>query len=195
MPRTKKVEAEVKAKKKTKTPVTTKINPVKKLVKPVASKVSRAKLSLVKSVSKKITPVKAVKAKPAKVEKTTKPIIIKETKSVIQAEVSAVKKTPKVVKIRPTASVGTIKLTGKVADLINKYRHNQTDTGSTEVQIALFTAKINSLSKHLKKHIKDSDSKRGLLIMIGKRRRLLNYLARSAQKQYQELIKDLGLRK
>ncbi|OIP06071.1 30S ribosomal protein S15 [Candidatus Berkelbacteria bacterium CG2_30_43_20] len=78
---------------------------------------------------------------------------------------------------------------------MTKYQHNTSDTGSTEVQVALFTAKINSLAKHLKKHGKDSDSKRGLIIMVGKRRRLLNYLLKHNQAQYQKLIADLGLRK
>ncbi len=80
-------------------------------------------------------------------------------------------------------------------DLIKKYQTHKKDTGSTEVQIVLLTEKIMDLAKHLKKHAKDSDSRRGLLIMVGKRRRLLNYLRKSDPKTYPKLIKDLGLKK
>lgn len=80
-------------------------------------------------------------------------------------------------------------------DLIKKYQTHKKDTGSTEVQIVLLTEKIMDLAKHLKKHHKDSDSRRGLLIMVGKRRRLLNYLRKSDPKTYPKLIKDLGLKK
>ena len=61
-----------------------------------------------------------------------------------------------------------------VVDLIKKYQTHKKDTGSEEVQIVILTDKIKDLTKHLKKHAKDSDSRRGLLIMVGKRRRLLN---------------------
>lgn len=80
-------------------------------------------------------------------------------------------------------------------DLIKKYQTHKKDTGSVDVQIVLLTEKITDLAKHLKKHAKDSDSRRGLLIMVGKRRRLLNYLRKSDVKTYTKLIKDLGLKK
>jgi small subunit ribosomal protein S15 len=80
-------------------------------------------------------------------------------------------------------------------DLIKKYQTHKKDTGSTEVQVALLTEKIAELAKHLKKHAKDSDSRRGLLMMVGKRRRLLNYLKKSDPKKYEKLIKDLGLKR
>lgn len=80
-------------------------------------------------------------------------------------------------------------------DLVKKYQTHKNDTGSAEVQIVLLTEKILDLAKHLKKHAKDSDSRRGLLIMVGKRRRLLNYLKKGNQKVYDKLIKDLGLKK
>jgi small subunit ribosomal protein S15 len=80
-------------------------------------------------------------------------------------------------------------------DLIKKYQSHKKDTGSTEVQVALLTEKILELAKHLKKHAKDSDSRRGLLMMVGKRRRLLNYLKKNDIKKYEKLIKDLGLKK
>lgn len=79
--------------------------------------------------------------------------------------------------------------------LIEKYRSHKEDTGSTEVQIALLTERISDLVKHLKKHAKDSDSRRGLLSMVGKRRKLLNYLKKSEPKKYDKVIVDLGLRK
>ncbi len=81
------------------------------------------------------------------------------------------------------------------ADLVKKYQTHKKDTGSAEVQIVLVTQKILELAKHLKKHAKDSDSRRGLLIMVGKRRRLLNYLKKHEPKTYDKLIKDLGLKK
>jgi len=80
-------------------------------------------------------------------------------------------------------------------DLIKKYQTHKKDTGSTEVQVAMLTEKILELAKHLKKHAKDSDSRRGLLMMVGKRRKLLNYLKKSDPKKYDKLIKDLGLKK
>ena len=80
-------------------------------------------------------------------------------------------------------------------DIVKKYQTHKNDTGSTEVQVALLTEKILELAKHLKKHAKDSDSRRGLLMMVGKRRRLLNYLKKGDLKKYEKLIKDLGLKK
>ena len=79
--------------------------------------------------------------------------------------------------------------------LITKYQANKKDTGSTGVQIALLTEKINDLVNHLEQHKKDHDSRRGLLMMVGKRRRLLNYLKKHDMKTYEKIIADLGLRK
>ena len=84
---------------------------------------------------------------------------------------------------------------GKQTELVKKYRTNAKDTGSTSVQIALLTDRIDQLSKHLTKHIHDFDSKRGLLILVGKRRRLLNYLRKKDEKVYAKLVKDLKLKK
>lgn len=114
----------------------------------------------------------------------TKPVKKAETKEKTTAS-------PK----KTTVDIGSIHLKGKDAELVKKYQRKKDDTGSTEVQITLFTAKINSLSKHLKAHQKDSDSKRGLLIMVGKRRRLLTYLKKTDPKQYEKILVDLGLRK
>ena len=70
-----------------------------------------------------------------------------------------------------------------------------TDTGSTEVQVALLTARINELTEHLREHRKDHHSRRGLLMLVGKRRRLLKYLQRADIDRYRALIQELGLRR
>ena len=80
-------------------------------------------------------------------------------------------------------------------NLLAKYRAHEGDTGSTEVQVALLTERIESLIGHLREHKKDHDSRRGLLLMVGKRRRLLTYLRKESVDRYQKLIADLGLRK
>ncbi|MDO8444164.1 MAG: 30S ribosomal protein S15 [bacterium] len=80
-------------------------------------------------------------------------------------------------------------------DLVKKYQSHKDDTGSTEVQIAILTKKISDLTKHLKDHKKDFDSRRGLLMMVGKRRRLLNYLRKTVEEKYTKIIADLGLKK
>ena len=79
--------------------------------------------------------------------------------------------------------------------IINEYIRDEKDTGSSEVQIALLTERINELTEHLKVHKKDNHSRRGLLKMVGKRRNLLNYLAKKDENAYKELVKKLGLRK
>ena len=81
------------------------------------------------------------------------------------------------------------------AEVIGKYGRSPGDTGSAEVQIALLTARINDLTEHLREHRKDHHSRRGLLMLVGKRRRLLNYLQRANLERYRELIKELGLRR
>jgi len=79
-------------------------------------------------------------------------------------------------------------------EVIKKYRNHGTDTGSPDVQIALLTSRINKLVEHLKLNIKDHHSRRGLLLMVGQRKRLLNYLYRTDKKKYSALISNLGLR-
>lgn len=92
-------------------------------------------------------------------------------------------------------STATKKPAGGKVDLIKKYQSHKDDTGSTEVQIAILTKKVSDLTKHLQAHKKDFDSRRGLLMMVGKRRRLLNYLKKIEEEKYTKLISDLGLRK
>ena len=79
--------------------------------------------------------------------------------------------------------------------IIKKYQHHTTDTGSSEVQIALLTERINDLTEHLKNNKKDFHSKQGLLKMVGKRRRLLNYLKNKNIEKYRKVIDALSLRK
>jgi len=79
--------------------------------------------------------------------------------------------------------------------LIGEYRRHDNDAGSPEVQIAVLTTRISELTEHLRTHRKDFSSRRGLLMMVGKRNRLLRYLARTDRAAYQTLIKRLGLRK
>ena len=79
--------------------------------------------------------------------------------------------------------------------VIGKYGKNKSDSGSTEAQIALFTGKINQLNEHLKINKKDNSSRRGLMIMVSKRRKLLKYLQRNDIKSYTDLIKKLNIRK
>ncbi len=83
----------------------------------------------------------------------------------------------------------------KKAEIIEKYRLDEKDTGSPEVQIALLTERINELTEHLKTHKKDNHSRRGLLKMVGKRRNLLNYLTKKDVQRYRDIVAKLGLRK
>lgn len=79
--------------------------------------------------------------------------------------------------------------------LIKKFATKNGDTGSPEVQVALLTYQVKKLSKHLKDHKKDIHSRRGLLSMVSKRRRLLRYLAEKSEERYDKIIKKLGLKK
>jgi small subunit ribosomal protein S15 len=79
--------------------------------------------------------------------------------------------------------------------LIGDYATHQGDTGSPEVQVAILSERIANLTEHLKSHQKDFASRRGLLMMVGQRRRLLDYLRRSSDDRYQRLIERLGLRR
>ncbi|MDO5556186.1 MAG: 30S ribosomal protein S15 [Clostridia bacterium] len=80
-------------------------------------------------------------------------------------------------------------------EIINNYKRDEKDTGSSEVQIALLTQRINELTEHLKVHKKDNHSRRGLLQMVGKRRNLLKYLAKKDLPKYREIVEKLNLRK
>ena len=80
-------------------------------------------------------------------------------------------------------------------ELVTKFGKAEPDTGSAEVQIALMTERINDLTQHLREHSKDHHSRRGLLMLVGRRRRLLDYLQRSNLESYRSLVKELGLRK
>ena len=79
-------------------------------------------------------------------------------------------------------------------EIVRKYQLHENDRGSASVQIALLTARINDLTDHFRQHPKDHHSRRGLLMMVGKRRRLLEYLRKTDLERYRTLIDDLGLR-
>ena len=80
-------------------------------------------------------------------------------------------------------------------EIISTYRRDEKDTGSSEVQIALLTERITELTEHLKVHTHDNHSRRGLLKMVGKRRNLLNYLAKTDVQRYRDIVEKLGSRK
>ncbi len=81
------------------------------------------------------------------------------------------------------------------SEIIKKHGEAESDSGRTDVQIALLTQNINQLTNHFTEHAKDHHSRRGLLRMVGKRRRLLDYLAKKDINRYRELIKELGIRR
>jgi len=83
----------------------------------------------------------------------------------------------------------------EVSSIVNKFGKNEKDTGASEVQIALLTERINQLTEHCKQFKKDKSSQRGLLILVGKRRRILKYIQRTNLEKYRSILKELGLRK
>ena len=85
--------------------------------------------------------------------------------------------------------------TERKAELVKEHGRGKEDTGSPEVQVAILTSRINTLTQHFKTHAKDNHSRRGLLMMVNKRRSLLDYLRREDEKRYTDLIAKLGLRK
>ncbi|MBE9487231.1 MAG: 30S ribosomal protein S15 [Desulfuromonadales bacterium] len=85
--------------------------------------------------------------------------------------------------------------TERKQEIINEYKRHEGDTGSPEVQVALLTARITYLTEHFKTHKKDHHSRRGLLKMVGQRRRLLDYLIKQDVERYRTIIKALGIRR
>jgi small subunit ribosomal protein S15 len=83
----------------------------------------------------------------------------------------------------------------RTQELVTQFGDSASDTGRTEVQIALLTERINMLTEHLRAHGKDHHSRRGLLMLVGRRRRFLNYLQSSDLERYRTLVRELGLRK
>lgn len=80
-------------------------------------------------------------------------------------------------------------------EIMTQYRRHRSDTGSPEVQVAILSRRIADLTEHLKTHRKDHHSRRGLIMLVAQRRRLLNYLRRCSPERYQKLIQQLGLRR
>jgi small subunit ribosomal protein S15 len=85
--------------------------------------------------------------------------------------------------------------TGRKAEVIKAYAKKPGDTGSPEVQVAILSERINNLTEHFKNHVKDNHSRRGLLKMVSQRRTLLDYLRRSDERSYKDLIEKLGIRR
>jgi small subunit ribosomal protein S15 len=85
--------------------------------------------------------------------------------------------------------------TPRKREIVSQFGSTESDTGSTRVQVALLTEQINHLTEHLREHAKDHHSRRGLLRLVGRRRRLLNYLQRENLEGYRSLVRELGLRK
>ena len=85
--------------------------------------------------------------------------------------------------------------TERKQELVNEFKKNPDDTGSAEVQVAILTERIRNLTEHMQTHKKDFHSRRGLLVMVGKRRRLLDYVKRRDVARYESLIQQLGLRR
>ncbi len=83
----------------------------------------------------------------------------------------------------------------KKQEIVNQFRLHETDTGSPEVQIALLSERLNSLTEHFRNHKKDHHSRRGLLKLVGQRRKILEYLKKNDKGKYEKLIGELGLRK
>ncbi|TSC95796.1 MAG: small subunit ribosomal protein S15 [Candidatus Berkelbacteria bacterium Licking1014_2] len=129
-----------------------------------------------KTTSKKITPPQKTTPKTATIKKPA----AKKAAIIVDKKVKDEKKQPSL---------------DKEESLANKYARSEEDTGSTEVQIAGLTQRIEELTKHLKKHRGDNDSRRGLLLLVSRRRRLLNYLLKTDPEKYQQLIIDLKLKK
>jgi small subunit ribosomal protein S15 len=94
-----------------------------------------------------------------------------------------------------TVRGGTVLTNERKIEVIGAYRTHETDTGSPEVQVALLSERISYLTEHFKTHVKDHHSRRGLLKLVGQRRRLLDYLKRKDADGYAELIRRLGIRK
>jgi small subunit ribosomal protein S15 len=92
-------------------------------------------------------------------------------------------------------SQGPLHYETRKPSVVEKFRTHERDTGSPEVQVALLTERINELTEHLRAHGKDHHSRRGLLMLVGRRRRFLNYLQSSDLERYRSLIRELGLRR
>jgi small subunit ribosomal protein S15 len=99
------------------------------------------------------------------------------------------------VSVVPTGKVQVSRVMKTTSEIVAEYGTHDSDTGSPEVQVALLSERINHLTEHLREHKHDHHSRRGLLMMVGKRRRLLDYLRREDVERYRSLIAKLGLRR
>lgn len=149
-----------------------------------------------KEKTPKVSKVVASKKADTKVGKKAAPKVTKAAKAekVIEPEVTAEIEAVAVAKPAKPKKING-KVSAKKAATIKKFQKSDKDTGSTSVQIAVLTEKINQLSKHLANHKKDNDSRMGLLKMISQRRSLLGYLEKRQPEDYRKLLASLGLRK
>lgn len=143
--------------------------------------------TLIGNQSKKVKPVKSVISKK---EKTVKPV-----KSVISNQPKEIKTKVKTPKTEQEVDTHKSNLEDDKQKIIDKFGQKKGDTGSPEVQVALLSLKIDKLAEHLEINKKDNHSRRGLLKVIAKRRRILNYLQKLDEKRYKKLIKEVGLKK
>lgn len=138
----------------------------------------------------KVVKEKKVKKVVAKVPKTVKTVKPTSAKATVGKEVKV--KTPKTDKL---VEAPKSNLEDDKQKIIDKFGQKKGDTGSPEVQVALLSLKIDKLAEHLEINKKDNHSRRGLLKVIAKRRRILNYLQKLDEKRYKTLIKEIGLKK
>ncbi len=132
----------------------------------------------------------------AKVDKEKKVKKVAKTASVKTSAVKAVKQAKEIkVKVEKVQKTPKVVLEYDKQKIIDKFGQKKGDTGSPEVQVALLSLKIDKLAEHLEINKKDNHSRRGLLKVIAKRRRILNYLEKLDEKRYKKLIKEIGLKK
>lgn len=132
-----------------------------------------------------------------KTKKSVKPVKPASVKTTAGKSVKPVKTVKSVKSVKPVESSETPKsnLEDDKQKIIDKFGQKKGDTGSPEVQVALLSLKIDKLAEHLEINKKDNHSRRGLLKVIAKRRRILNYLEKLDEKRYKKLIKEIGLKK
>lgn len=147
------------------------------------------------TAKKKVTAKKAPASKKA-TAKAKKATAKKETKSMVEKK-STAKETKKESKQAAKVVKKDVKKPARKhkKEVIGEYQSHTKDTGSPKVQVALLTERINNLTEHLSSHKKDNHSRRGLLLMVGKRRRLLRYIEAKDKALYEELINTLNIRK
>ena len=158
----------------------------------MATKKTTAKKSSTKTGSSKAAPKKAASA----VKKKSKKATTAQKKNSAAKKTTAKKGGKKTAAKKSAPQQTNAKVAAKPKkDVIKSFQQHQKDTGSPKVQVALLTSRINSLTAHLQEHKKDNHSRRGLILMVGKRRRLLRYINSKDKDIYEKITKDLKIRK